>query len=324
VFSRRWLIDSLFVGACLVVPSLAAPAPDNVTLKWKFEKDKAFYQEMTSETTQNMKVQGSEIKNVQKQTFYFSWTPVEQDKENGTWKIKQKIEGVKMSIEISGSSPISYDSTKPEGAGNTPLGEFFKVLVGSEFTITVDKNMKVTKVEGRKEFIDKLGGANPQMKGLLEQILSEDALKEMADPTFAAIPVKEMPVGEKWERQSKFDMGPIGKYDNTYKYAYEGKDKTNAKLDRIKVETVVKYIKPDDNAPTGGLPFKIRKADLNAKKADGSILFDNEKGRVENSEQNLELSGKLDIEIGGQTTTVELNQTQKMTVKTTDSNPVKK
>jgi hypothetical protein len=184
--------------------------------------------------------------------------------------------------------------------------------------------MKVTKVDGRSEFIKKLGTANPQMEGLLNQILSEDALKEMADPTFAAIPVKEIAVGEKWEKPSKFDMGPIGKYENTYKYTYEGKDKTNAKLDRIKVETVVVYKKPDDTVSSGGLPFKIKKAELTAKKADGFNLFDNEKGRVESSEQNLDLSGKLDIEIGGQTTTVELSQTQKMTVKTTDADPTKK
>jgi hypothetical protein len=320
VLSRRWLIASLFVVG-LAVPAFGQ---DKATLKWKFEKDKPFYQEMASETTQNMKVQGSEIKNVQKQTFYFSWTPLEQDKESGAWKIKQKIIGVKMNIEISGTPPISYDSTKTEGAGSTPLGEFFKVLVGAEFTITVDKNMKVTKVDGRSEFIKKLGTANPQMEGLLNQILSEDALKEMADPTFAAIPVKEIAVGEKWEKPSKFDMGPIGKYENTYKYTYEGKDKTNAKLDRIKVETVVVYKKPDDTVSSGGLPFKIKKAELTAKKADGFNLFDNEKGRVESSEQNLDLSGKLDIEIGGQTTTVELSQTQKMTVRTTDADPTKK
>jgi hypothetical protein len=320
VHSRRWLIASLFVVG-LAVPAFGQ---DKVTLKWKFEKDKAFYQEMTSETTQNMTVQGSQIKNVQKQTFYFSWTPIEQDKDNGNWKIKQKIEGVKMSIEISGSPPISYDSTKAEGAGNTPLGEFFKVLVNSEFTLTVNKEMKVIKVEGRDDFIKRLGSANPQMEGLLKQILSEEALKEMADPTFAAIPVKEIPVGEKWDRQSNFNMGPIGKYDNKYKYTYEGKDKINDKLHRIKIETDIQYTMPNPNDPTGGLPFRIKKADLKAKKADGFILFDNDKGRVETSEQNLDLSGKLDIEIGGQTTTVELAQTQKMTVKTTDANPVKK
>jgi hypothetical protein len=320
VYSRRWLIASLFVVG-LTVPAFGQ---DKVTLKWKFEKDKPFYQEMASETTQNMKVQGSEIKNTQKQTFYFSWTPIEQDKETGNWKIKQKIDGVKMSIEISGSPPITYDSTKTEGAANTPLGEFFKVLVNSEFTLTVNKDMKVIKVEGRDDFIKKLGAANPQMEGLLKQILSEEALKEMADPTFAAIPTKEIAVGDKWERQSKFDMGPIGRYDNKYKYTYEGKDKTNNKLDRIKIDMEIQYAMPDPNAPTGGLPFRIKKADLKAKKADGFILFDNDKGRVENSEQNLDLSGKLDIEIGGQTTTVDLSQTQKMTVKTTDTNPIKK
>src|SRR5438552_2416428 len=86
-------------------------------------RQEPFYQEMSSETTQNMKVAGSDIKNVQKQTFYFSWTPVEQDKD-GNWVLKQKIEGVKMNIEISGSPPIAYDSTK-EGTSSSPLSEFF-------------------------------------------------------------------------------------------------------------------------------------------------------------------------------------------------------
>jgi hypothetical protein len=324
VLARRWFIGSLLaVGmTALVGLTAAAPAPDTTTLKWKFEKDKPFYQEMLSDTTQNMKVAGSEIKNVQKQTFYFSWTPVEQDKD-GNWILKQKIEGVKMKIEISGSPPIDYDSTK-EGAANTPLGDFFKVLVGSEFKLTIDKDMKVTKIEGREDFIKKLGGANPQMEPLLKQILSEDALKEMADPTFAAIKTSEIKVGDTWNRPSKFDMGPIGKYVNDYKYTYQGKDQANAKLDRIKVDTTVKYEKPDDAAFAGGLPFKIKTAELTPKNPTGYILFDNEKGRVENSESNLELSGKLGIEIGGQTTNVELSQTQKTSSKTTDTNPIAK
>jgi hypothetical protein len=235
VLARRWLVRSLVALGLFVAVSLtaAAPAADMTTLKWKFEKDKPFYQEMSSDTTQNMKVAGSDIKNVQKQTFYFSWTPVEQDKD-GNWILKQKIEGVKMKIEISGSPPIDYDSTK-EGAATTPLGDFFKVLVGSEFTLTIDKDMKVIKIEGRDDFIKKLGGANPQMEPLLKQILSEDALKEMADPTFAAVKTGEIKVNDTWERPSKFDMGPIGKYNNLYKYTYQGMDQGNTKLDRIKV-----------------------------------------------------------------------------------------
>ena len=42
------------------------------------------------------------------------------------------------------------------------------------------------------------------MKALLEQILNEDSLKQMADPTFAAVPGKEVKKGDPaWEKKTK-------------------------------------------------------------------------------------------------------------------------
>ena len=61
------------------------------------------------------------------------------------------------------------------------------------------------------------------MKPLLETILSTEALKEMAEPTFAVIPTKAVDQGREVDQDSsKLDMGPIGKYENTYNYTYEG------------------------------------------------------------------------------------------------------
>jgi hypothetical protein len=288
-------------------------------LKWKFEAKKPFYQKMTTTTEQTMKVMNNDVKQTQKQTFYFSWTPVEQ--KGDTWTIKQKIEGVAMDIDIGGSK-IQYDSTKESTATN-PLGEFFKALVGAEFTLTLDtKKMEVTKVEGREKFLADLVKANPQMKPLLDQILSEKALKEMAEPTFAVVPDKAVTKGDKWTKKSTLDMGPIGKYENTYTYTYEGKDPKDNKLDKIKVDTQLTYKEPGDVAGVGGLPFKIKSADLKSTKASGEVLFDESKGRVQSSKSEMELSGKLSIEIGGQTTTVDLSQTQKTDVETSDTNPV--
>src|SRR5229473_1513837 len=71
----RWIIALVFLA--LVVPAFAQDNP--VTLKWKFEKDKTFYQEMKTETKQTMKVQGSDVIQTQDMTFYFSWTPKKQD-----------------------------------------------------------------------------------------------------------------------------------------------------------------------------------------------------------------------------------------------------
>ena len=60
--------------------------------------------------------------------------------------LRQKIEAVIMKINISGNE-IKYDSQAKDAADN-PLASFFKPLIGSTFTITLDPNtMKV--VQGR-------------------------------------------------------------------------------------------------------------------------------------------------------------------------------
>lgn len=314
---RRVALLVAFVG--FVVPALAQEKDKDkpVNLAWKFEKDKTFYQELTTDTTQDMKVMGMDVKQKQKQTFYFSWTPLEQKDKD--WIIRQRIEGVKMEIQIGGNS-ISFDSQNP-GAGNNPLSEFFKALIGSEFKLTVGPDMRVSKVEGRKEFLDKLVATNQQMKPLLDQILSEDALKQMADPTFAILPNKDVKKGDTWEFKAKLNLGPIGSYDTTYTYKYEGPEK---ELEKIGITAALKYQPPAQDAGQGGLPFRIKDAKLESKNATGTAFFDPKEGRVDSSEMNLTLEGTLDIEIGGMTSKVELKQTQRTTVKTTKDNPIKK
>jgi hypothetical protein len=313
--SRSFLVLIAFVG--LIAPARAQEA-DN--LQWKFEKGKTFYQEMTTDTKQEMDVMGMKINQTQKQTFIISWTP-EQQNPDKSWTIKQKIEGVKMDINIAGNS-IAYDSTKDAGAAN-PLSDFFKALLGAEFKLTIGPDMKVTKIEGRDEFIKKLQQANPQMETLLKQILSDDALKQMSDPAFGVVPGKPVKKGDTWERKSSLNMGPIGSYETTYKYTDEGRDEKDKNLVKIKVDTTIKYVPPAAGA-AAGLPFRIVTAKLDSKDATGTILFDIAKGRVASSSLSLKLEGTLDIDISGMQSQVKLSQTQNTTVKTTDENPVKK
>jgi hypothetical protein len=312
------LVGFAFLG--LVLP-VFGQGDKPVDLKWKFEKNKPFYQTMETKTQQTMKVMGSDVVQNQNQTFYFKITPIEQQKDN--WVLEEEIVGVKMSIDIGGTK-VDYDSTK-EGAAANPLGDFFKALLGSKFRITLDKDNKVIKVEGRDDFLNKLTKANPQMDKLLKEILSEEALKEMAEPMFAAVPTTAVKKGGTWDRKSTLKMGPIGSYENTYKYTFEGQQ-PDTKLEKIKVETTVKYLPPSESATNeGGLPFKIKAADSDLKStgSTGEILFDNTKGRVESSKMTLDLSGQLSIDISGQTTKVELKQHQETTVKTSDNDPAK-
>jgi len=298
---------------------------DEADLKWGLKAGTTFFQKMVTKTEQQMTVSSNTVEQKQEQTFLFSWTPEKQEAD-GAWVIKQKIEVVIMKIDI-GNQKIEYDSTKADNAGNNPLSEFFKSLVGSEFKITVKEEskenprLKVTKIEGREDFVKKLTAANPQMKPLLEQILSEKAMIEMAEPTFAALPNAKKKKGDSWSKDTNLDMGPIGRYENTYRYTYEGKDDKEKELDKIKVETTLKYKEPGDTPGGATLPFKIKSADLKSTSASGTILYNPKLQRIEKTSMDLKLKGSLNIDIGGQPTVVDLNQTQTSVVETLEKNP---
>src|SRR5262249_31306244 len=158
-----------------------------------------------------------------------SWTPLKQEADR-SWVVKQRIEGLRMTIDIGGSK-IEYDSTRG-GGGNNPLGEFFKAMVGSEVTLTLAPDVRMTRIVGRDEFVEKLIKTNPAMKELLEEILSEEAFKQIADPAFSVIPNKAIHKGESWECKNTFALGPIGIYEtkNTYTYQGPGKAPNRAKI----------------------------------------------------------------------------------------------
>jgi hypothetical protein len=302
------------------------PKAEVSALAWKFEVNKPFYQQMSTVTEQNIKVMGLDVTQKQDQTFYFKWTPIELDKD-GNWKIEQKIEGIKMKIDIAGN-PVSFDSTQenPPGGANTALSEFFKALKDSKFTLTFNtKTLKVDKVDGRKEFIDKLSTANQQLQPLLTKILSEDALKQMADPTFGVLPPPGKKVGDDWESTSTLNLGPIGTYTNKYKYKWMPQDAKNKDLEIISVDVSLTYAAPTDSDPA--LPFKIKASNLTTKKEaepTGKITFNTKMGRLQTSDIKITLSGTLTIEIGGNSTQVELTQNQTTSVVTGDESFVPK
>lgn len=285
----------------------------------KLEKDKRFYQELNTSVTQVIKVQGQDLTQKQDSTFFFMWTPTKQ--EGDKWFVEQQVEGVKMTIDISGNV-ISYDSSKADGgvtAGNPTLTQFFKELVGSTFVAVLDKNQRVERVEGKDAFIKKLG-TNAQMESLLKNIMTDDALKQMCDPTFGLTPDSPKKVGETWKRDSTLNLGPIGTYTITYTFKYVGPEKD---MDKIEVESTLVYAAPKANPE--GLLFRIKEGKLvSSNPTKGVILYNPRAQRIESAEIGVKLTGDLVVTIGGADTKVELNQEQKTTIKTSDTSLLKK
>jgi hypothetical protein len=298
-------------------------------LRWRFEIGKTFYQEMTTDTDQIIQIQDNQTTNKQKQSFVYSYTPKGRDAD-GNWLIVQRIEAVKMDFDTNGSR-ISYDSTTNEMSGSfldllftlftgNSLKASLKALVGSEFLIVVDKNGRPLRVEGSEANIERVRGKSPQMASVMKEMMNKDSWMETASSAFTAIPDRNLALRDSWERGPfKMDMGPIGLFEINYRYTYDGIDRVIPDLHRIAMKTDVKYRAPGRNA--GGLPFKIVNSYLQTTRSDGVILFNSAKGRMESSESETELKGKLKIEIAGMITPVDLTQTQKTTIKNMDKNP---
>jgi hypothetical protein len=309
-------VAGLFLAAMAVVALVAsrADAQEKQGFGLKLEKDKAFYQKTQTVVAQIIKVQGQDLTQKQESTFFFKWTPekIEGDKA----VLKQKVEGLFMSIDISGN-PIIYDSAKKEPAGsasNPGLMDFFKNLEGTEFTVTINtKTWTVEKVEGKEELAKKLGAGSAQMDSLLKKILTDDSLKQMADPTCGLVPDAPKASGEKWEKKTTLNLGPVGSYDVKYDFTYKGKDATLKHLDRVEIAPTITFKAPTDS--TDGLLFKVKAGTMETKALDpdqqpSALLFNSALGRIEKATISLKMEGELQVGIGGQDTKVALSQRQ--------------
>jgi RNA polymerase sigma factor (sigma-70 family) len=282
-----------------------------VVLAWKLARNVPFYEERTTMTEMVMKVTDSDIRQTQAQTFFFRWTPAEQ--EDDRWALRQKVLGVRMDLDLGGNK-VQYDSTK-KAAGSNPLAEFYNGLVGAEWTVKLNEAFQVEEVQGRDALIDKLT-TNPAVEHLLPEVLSEDALRELAEVPFAAL--REGPVrpGDSWVHRSKGTLSPFGECRKTSTYTYEGRQ---GKLDRIQVEIALKC---GPSAGARGLPFKVKRGEVATAEGGGVLLFDRDRGRVVRLDLTVHLKAKVTRRTAGRDTEGEVVQTQRTTVRISDTNPL--
>ncbi|HJZ53549.1 MAG TPA: DUF6263 family protein, partial [Gemmataceae bacterium] len=197
------------VAAVLCVTLAAAVGgQDKQGFTPKFKDDKGaltpYYQQSTTKVIQVIKVQGQDLTQTQESTFWYKWEPLRQDGDK--WVVKQTVEGLRMSIDISGNA-IVYDTRNKDASGsasNPGLINFFKNLEGMSFTATLTKDFKVESVDQRDKeaFLNKLAANNAQMDALLKKILTDDALKQMVDPTMGLIPDQPQAIGGKWSKKT--------------------------------------------------------------------------------------------------------------------------
>jgi hypothetical protein len=261
-----------------------------------------------------MKVLGNDVGQTQEQTFTFRWTPAGKDGDG--WRLGQKIEGVKMDVEVGGAK-TTFDSTRLRAPGGA-LSEFCKALLGAEFQVTLDGGYRVRKVKGRRAFLRKCAASLPALGKLAGRLLDEEALVLSAETLFAVLPGKPVRPGDSWSVKRRLDLGSVGECQATYRYTWKGRE---GRLDKLAISVEgVRGIQPPGK--DGGSPFKVEKGEPNRVEGAGVLLFDRRKGRVASMETSVKVEGEATGAVGGRQVRAKFELEQQLTVKTTDVNPL--
>ncbi len=273
----------------------AASAADPVTLRWKLAKGDTFYVRSVQEMNQTIGVLGQNQEMNQTTTTVTKYDVL--DAADGGLTVKQTIH----KVDIRGNVPgVDAQAGKMKGA---------------TLTFKLDKDMKVTAVEGYDAYIEQISGGDDNLAKVLKSASSEENVKVTVDDLFNPGPGKPVKTGDKWTRDTKLPLGPLGVFALNARYTLDALDGATAKV-VFDADATFTAGKGGD-----GLPFQITKGELKADKYDGTLNFDTATGRLKETSQSVKLGGSLTVSAMGNEIELTFKQELKANSTVTDKDP---
>jgi hypothetical protein len=279
---------------------LAAPLEAAEPLVWKFEPGLTNRYQMIQKMDMDMTVPGSgEIKTGMEQKLDMSWT-VESVAEDGTAVLKQKIDRMRMTMELpggAGKSEFDSASDKPAEGQAALMAPLLKAMTADAFTVTMKPSGEVVEVkvpEGLAKELENMPGA-----GMLGEMATPEGLKKLVQQASFSLP-ETLEEGTSWSTKLEIENPMTGKQiaETTYKYVGP------KEVDGVTMEAFEPEIKMTFGE--GG----AAKVEVNEQKSSGEILFNREAGRLESSKIEQEMALKITVQ--GQEIDQKLKQTVTM------------
>lgn len=245
------------------------------TLRWKFKPGETLRYAMEQKTVTTLKLPGQQLQTTLTQTIDLSWA-VKDVAADGTADVSWTIDRMRTRIE-SAVGAFAYDSKDekaPEGPVAAALVPTLKVLVGAQFPFKVNPQGELSDVKVPEKVAQALRDAGPATSGS-SSTFSEEGLKNMIIQSSLALPREDIAEGTTWSKQTKVPSPPIGTMTLDKTFTYLGPDPQAANIERIGLATKI-GVEPQ---PDTNIKFEI-----DAQEAKGDFSFDNEAGRIVNSE----------------------------------------
>jgi len=144
------------------------------------------------------------------------------ERPGGGREVEMEFQSVNMSVRMGGNEVFVFD-TRGEATGDeeNPSVRPFRQMIGQKVKLLLDASNNVERVEGMKEFTEKVFGKSEGSPNPMASMFNEDYFKQLVSQArnFPTQPVKP---GATWP--SKFDvvMGPLGKVPLDLTYTFKG------------------------------------------------------------------------------------------------------
>jgi hypothetical protein len=173
-----------------VLTLLLAAGDDTHSLQWKLKEGDVFYNKTTITMDQNIEVMGQKIDQAITTKTVLKF------------KVKSAKDGAAV-VEMT----YLENKVDAQGLPGANIGDKLKDVT---FVATLDKGLRVEKLEGYDKFLDALAEGDDEQKKLVRAMMPETTIRQMFGQTFVVGPGKPVAVGGTWDRTTKLALGPLG------------------------------------------------------------------------------------------------------------------
>lgn len=288
---RMHSLSALFV-LTLVMGTSQAQA--QTTMELKFPDGQKTKSAVKVTTKQTLMIAGQTVETGSEQELVISSVNGKRGAD-GVLKQQQKIESLTAKISLPGGVSLEFDSTKPDApASGTMFDAFLDIIKANSkaaWTVTRGKDNRVVSIEGREKILE---GLDEAKQALLKKQIDPVYLREVANKEIEKVPAKPVNVGDTWTvtETLRLDQGQSMTFKTKYTYAGTV-DREGVHLEQI--DTSVEEVKFALDAD-GGLPLKLKSAELTPTTQEGLIYFDRAKGAIIENRSTVQIKGTLNFE----------------------------
>jgi hypothetical protein len=304
-------LRSIGFFAALAVAMAVLAAAGNARaqeLRYQFEKGKRLLYSLAQNVDVLIKAEGVPEQQMKiDQTTEMSWT-VEDVQEDGTARIVQSIDRIKMDLTAPPNVDFQYDSAseeEPTGALANMIKPTLEAIVGAKFTVTMNSRGQIKEIQVPQEVVEAAQKApNAAQMG---EMFTKEGFEKMVRQSLLTFPEGELKPGREWTETMEVPVpGMGGQQTVKTTYQYVGQEDVDGQtLDAFSVSQSMEF--GDGAGPAGG------KISVKDQESTGKLFFDRAAGHVSSS--NMSSNMTMEITVFGTTMTQQLKQNVQVDVK---------